>query len=141
MNLKGATPAAAEIQSDALQLADLDVTGIKNQCGGEASSLELTHDFDDCGSANSFTPLPSIQNDYALEIKSFNNQWKKPYSQQLSTNVFKEQFDLIMDNQCDVTIVEDADFNFDSRHQPDKRGTVKHPAQYEAKALKPHQKI
>ena len=65
----------------------------------EDSSIEITQDFNDSGSANSFTPLPSIQNDYALEIKSFNNQSKKPYSQQLLTNLFREQFDLIMDNQ------------------------------------------
>ena len=89
-------PGATENQSDALRLADLEVEEMKVGKPVE-TSVELTHDFDDSGSADSFTPLPSIQNDYALEIKSFNNQWKKPYSQQLSTNVFREQFNLIMD--------------------------------------------
>ena len=68
-----------ENQSDALRLADLEVTdlaAVVRNSGGEnkaETSIEMTHDFDDCSSANSFTPLPSIQNDYALEIKSFNN--------------------------------------------------------------------
>jgi len=62
-----------------LRLADLEVTDLANvvrNSGGEnkaETDIEMTHDFDDCSSANSFTPLPSIQNDYALEIKSFNN--------------------------------------------------------------------
>ena len=73
------------------------------------SCADQTHDYDQSDSAGSFTPLPSIQNDYALEIKSFNNQWRKPYSQQLSTNFFRDQFDLIMDNLCDqgATFIED----------------------------------
>ena len=135
-------------QSDAaLKLADLDVVtaGINNHNKGESSSLELTHDFDDCDSANSFTPLPSIQNDYALEIKSFNNQWKRPYSQQLSTNVFKDQFDLIMDNQCDQTLLaEEEELNnyyhhsrWKSRHKLMETTRSNLPKN----ALKPHQKI
>ena len=65
-------PGAADNQSYALRLADLEVEEIKVGKPVE-TSVELTHDFDDSGSANSFTPLPSIQNEYALEIKSFNN--------------------------------------------------------------------
>jgi len=69
----------------------------------QQQSIELnTHDFNDSCSADSFTPLPSIQNDYALEIKSFYKHGKKPYSQQLATNCFKAQFELIMNYQCDL---------------------------------------
>ena len=140
--------ACHDSQSDAaLKLADLDVVtaGMNNHNNkGENSSLELTHDFDDCDSANSFTPLPSIQNDYALEIKSFNNQWKRPYSQQLSTNVFKEQFDLIMDNQCDQTLLAEDELNYryqQTHHHPRKSKHRMTVMETTTKALKPHQKV
>ena len=82
MNLN---PPMHDKMSDALQLADLEVSNLtvsrqKIKGNGDASA-DQTHDFNDSGSAGSFTPLPSIQNNYALEIKSFNNgQWTKPYS-------------------------------------------------------------
>ena len=49
-----------EKPSDALKLADLEVPVNCNPEGKKTTPTELTHDFNDSGSANSFTPLPSI---------------------------------------------------------------------------------
>ena len=60
-------------QRQALKLADLE-------SGKQSKAQDVTHEFNDSCSATSFTPLPSIQNDYALETKSFHNNWRAPYS-------------------------------------------------------------
>ena len=59
--------------NEPMQITDLDVIQTSPNKAAE-TSVELTHDFNDSGSANSFTPLPSVQINYALEIKSFTNQ-------------------------------------------------------------------
>ena len=78
-------------ESDVLRLQDLENVGQTTQPAAESEGFEASrvlstynnkeHDLDnDSGSVGSFPPLPSIQNDYALEIKSF-NYYKKPYYQ------------------------------------------------------------
>ena len=98
-------------ESDVLRLQDLDNVGQTSQPAVESEGFEPSralsthnkeHDlYNDSGSVGSFPPLPSIQNDYALEIKSF-NYYKKPYYQQLQRNQFQDQFNMIMGNDDEL---------------------------------------
>ena len=84
-------------ETNGIELKDLEVESIRNQTMTQPmlTDADLTNEFNDSESGGSYTPLPSIQNNYALQIKSF-NLFKKPYAQQLNSNHFKHEFELIL---------------------------------------------
>jgi len=74
---------AIDAQKQDLKLADLDGADTRGNRQFELTetSHDVTNEFNESISASSFTPLPSIQNEYVLETKSFVvNQHRAPYS-------------------------------------------------------------
>lgn len=63
-------------------------------------TVECGFNVDDSDSDEELAALPSIQNEYTLQIKSF-YQYKKPYLQQLQSNYFEDEFSKIMDEYRD----------------------------------------
>ena len=92
-----------EDHSDIMCLEDLDESCDKNmtkkpqklkKTKGELS-FECGFNVDDSSSNEELAALPSIQNEYTLQIKSI-YQYKKPYISQLQTNYFESDFYTIL---------------------------------------------